>query len=93
MSEEQGTELYTWGQGMFSQLGHGDQEPQNQPRSIVSFGGINVKSVSCGHAYTAVLLASGEVYSFGNDSHGQLGLGSLQVSMRALHARAICSRG
>jgi alpha-tubulin suppressor-like RCC1 family protein len=79
MPEEQGTELYTWGQGVLGQLGHGDEKPQNQPRLIVSFLGTNVKSVSCGNQHTAVLLESGEVYSFGRGNFGQLGLGSLQV--------------
>jgi alpha-tubulin suppressor-like RCC1 family protein len=45
--------------------------------------------VSCGNQHTAVLLESGEVYSFGRGNFGQLGLGSLQVSARAL---ASCSR-
>ena len=89
MPEEQGTELYTWGQGVLGQLGHGDEKPQNQPRLIVSFLGTNVKSVSCGNQHTAVLLESGEVYSFGRGNFGQLGLGSLQVSARAV---ASCSR-
>jgi hypothetical protein len=79
MPEEQGTELYTWGQGVLGQLGHGDEKPQNQPRLIVSFLGTNVKAVSCGNQHTAVLLESGEVYSFGRGNFGQLGLGSLQV--------------
>ena len=48
MPEEQGTELFTWGQGVLGQLGHGDEKPQNQPRLIVSFLGTNVKAVSCG---------------------------------------------
>jgi alpha-tubulin suppressor-like RCC1 family protein len=79
MPEEQGTELYTWGQGVLGQLGHGDEKPQNQPRLIVSFLGTNVKAVSCGNQHTAVLLESGEVYCFGRGNFGQLGLGSLQV--------------
>jgi RCC1 and BTB domain-containing protein len=80
MPEEQGTELYTWGQGVLGQLGHGDEKPQNQPRLIVSFLGTNVKAVSCGNQHTAVLLESGEVYSFGRGNFGQLGLGSLQAA-------------
>jgi alpha-tubulin suppressor-like RCC1 family protein len=91
MPEEQGTELYTWGQGVLGQLGHGDEKPQNQPRLIVSFLGTNVKAVSCGNQHTAVLLESGEVYSFGRGNFGQLGLGSLQVSSAAaVVVRALC---
>jgi alpha-tubulin suppressor-like RCC1 family protein len=86
MPEEQGTELYTWGQGVLGQLGHGDEKPQNQPRLIVSFLGTNVKAVSCGNQHTAVLLESGEVYSFGRGNFGQLGLGSLQVHSAAADA-------
>jgi hypothetical protein len=85
MPEEQGTELFTWGQGVLGQLGHGDEKPQNQPRLIVSFLGTNVKAVSCGNQHTAVLLESGEAYSFGRGNFGQLSLGSLQVSS-PLHA-------
>lgn len=38
--------------------------------------GVNVRQVSCGNQHTAVLLESGEIFTFGRGNFGQLGQGA-----------------
>jgi alpha-tubulin suppressor-like RCC1 family protein len=82
-----GSEVYTWGQGVLGQLGHGDEKTQRQPRLVVAFLGFNVKQVSCGNQHTAVLMETGELFTFGRGNFGQLGQGAsvtANVSVPAL---------
>jgi len=65
--------VYTFGSGSYGQLGHGDGRGKALPTRIEGLD--NVKSIAAGHNFTLVLLNSGEVYSFGENIHGQLGLG------------------
>merc|ERR1712137_698076 len=39
----------------------------------------NVKAISCGSGHTVCLLSDGEVWTFGNNDAGQLGLGDEQM--------------
>lgn len=79
--------LYTWGPNHFGQLGHA---PSSLPLPVLSFNsqvdalkGIRTGSVSCGSCHTAALVQNGqasEVFVWGGNRHGQLGLGhDLQV--------------
>jgi len=34
---DEGSEVYSWGQGVLGQLGHGDEKTQRQPRLVVAF--------------------------------------------------------
>ena len=42
---------------------------------VVGHGDVPVLQVACGMHHTVVLLSNGKVYTFGNNSYGQLGLG------------------
>lgn len=70
MSED--GELYSWGKGKTGALGHGDNEDVTIPKKIEELSGI-VK-VECGNDYTLVLDDEGHLFSFGNNTYGQLGL-------------------
>ena len=76
MSKDSGSEVYSWGQGVLGQLGHSDEKTQRQPRLVVPFLGVHVKQVSCGNQHSAVLLESGEIFTFGRGNFGQLGQGT-----------------
>jgi RCC1 and BTB domain-containing protein len=76
MGKSDGGEVYSWGQGVLGQLGHGDEKTQRQPRLVVAFLGFNVRQVSCGNQHTAVLMESGEIFTFGRGNFGQLGQGA-----------------
>ncbi|XP_075169740.1 RCC1 and BTB domain containing protein claret [Haematobia irritans] len=72
--------LYTWGWGVYGQLGHGDTENAAEPKMVSYLKYKKILQVSLGHAHTLVLCEgpSGhnntELYVFGSNNFGQLGL-------------------
>ena len=73
-------EVYSWGNGEYGQLGHGDCSSQKLPKLIDFFieHKKNAKSISCGHKFSIVLSDDGLVFSFGFGKHGELGHGDNQ---------------
>ncbi|XP_073817461.1 RCC1 and BTB domain containing protein claret [Musca autumnalis] len=72
--------LYTWGWGVYGQLGHGDTENAAEPKLVSFFKYKKILQVSLGHAHTLVLCEgqkdrnTTELYVFGSNNFGQLGL-------------------
>ena len=65
--------LYSWGQGLFGALGHGDLATVLKPRLVESFRGVQAVQVSCGVWHTAaVVLAPRSVRERGSESDAQL---------------------
>ena len=56
--------------------GHPGRLPPNAyvPRLVSTFAGKRVHAVAAGHGHNVVLMESGEVFTFGDNSHLQLGL-------------------
>lgn len=70
-------ETYSFGCGRAS-LGHGDDRwEERTPRLIEALRGVHVIAVAAGSEHSLALSEEGEVYSFGWNSHGQLGHGDL----------------
>lgn len=70
-------EIYAWGQNNCGQVGTGTTANQPTPRKISSvIGARNVVSISCGQTSSVALLENGEVYGWGYNGNGQLGLGN-----------------
>jgi len=70
-------EIFAWGQNSSGRIGNGTTTNQATPRKISSFGGSKrVLSLSCGQTSTVVALDSGEVFGWGYNGNGQLGLGN-----------------
>jgi len=70
-------DLYTWGVNNFGQLGLGDIGKDTDRLTPTRVPGIsNVVSVSLGHIHSAALTASGDLYTWGDNEYGQLGLGN-----------------
>lgn len=70
-----------WGFGNNSagQLGLGDKRNKNRPTPILFPGDeIKAKSVSCGFKFTIIIDTNNNVWSFGDNGSGQLGLGDKQ---------------
>ncbi|XP_050082289.1 uncharacterized protein LOC126569330 [Anopheles aquasalis] len=73
--------LYTWGWGVFGQLGHGTVDDCNRPKVLEFFRNKTIVQLALGHAHTLVLCREhrGEsrrvLYVFGSNHYGQLGLG------------------
>lgn len=71
--------LFTWGAGMYGQLGHGKNSNEIMPRKIFELMGVPINQLSCGRCHTLVASKRGRVYSFGLNGSGQLGIGSTQL--------------
>ncbi|XP_057850458.1 PH, RCC1 and FYVE domains-containing protein 1 isoform X2 [Cryptomeria japonica] len=48
-------EVYTWGKGANGRLGHGDLEDRSTPTVVEALKDRQVKTISCGSAFTAVI--------------------------------------
>ena len=68
--------LFTWGAGMYGQLGHGRNTNEVLPRKIFELMGVRIVQVSCGRCHTLVVSKQGRIYSFGLNGSGQLGIGN-----------------
>ena len=71
--------VYTFGINTYGQLGDGSTNIRYTPVPVVDSNDYIVEdiiAVSCGDYHTAILKSDGIVYTFGNNSYGQLGLGN-----------------
>ena len=68
-------ETYTWGEGEFGRLGHGDETSRSIPTLVNDLVGKNATGIACGFFHTLVRTKCGNIYSFGQGEDGQLGHG------------------
>lgn len=74
-------EVYTWGRGLYGTLGNGSNQysltPQlNEDFSVLKEEGVKIVKIDSAEDYTAALTDSGEVFSFGKNDRGQMGIGT-----------------
>ena len=72
-------EVYAWGYNYFGQLGlgtSGDASNKNSPVLITALSNITVSGIAAGYYHSLALTTNGEVYAWGRNSYGQLGLGT-----------------
>lgn len=70
--------LLSWGRSKWGQLGHGNRDKCQEPKEVNTKDispSLKFVDISCGDRHTAALSDKGEVYTFGNGEHGQLGHG------------------
>nr|XP_039274039.1 probable E3 ubiquitin-protein ligase HERC3 [Styela clava] len=71
-------EMLTFGLNSSGQLGHGDSNNTSVPKPVEEFKGSVVTQIACGNNNTVAFVPGcGQVFTFGNCEHGQLGLGKL----------------
>ncbi|CAM0903198.1 unnamed protein product [Alopecurus aequalis] len=76
-------QLFTYGDGTFGVLGHGDTQVIARPKEVESLKGLRVKSVACGPWHTAAIVevassfkcntVSGNLFTWGDADKGKLG--------------------
>ena len=67
--------VYTWGSGGFGRLGHGPESGKEcVPRLVEGLQNENVVRLSCGALHTLALTKRGEIYTWGQNKYGKLGI-------------------
>jgi len=69
--------LWTWGDGGYGKLGHGDEGDCLEPTLLLSqnLGSERVVSVACGSWHTACITEGGKLWTWGFGAFGKLGHG------------------
>jgi alpha-tubulin suppressor-like RCC1 family protein len=74
----EGGEVFTFGDGEYAPLGHGDEENALAPRLVAGLAGRVVVDVAAGWRHTAVVTDEGELWTFGRGWQGRLGHGDIE---------------
>ena len=74
-SKNETKHVYSWGLNNWGQLGIGHRENMSTPTEIKAFKGIDIKQIWGGAHHAIALTTKGEVYSWGKNEEGQLGIG------------------
>eukprot|EP00029_Vermamoeba_vermiformis_P013152 TRINITY_DN8072_c0_g1_i1.p1 TRINITY_DN8072_c0_g1~~TRINITY_DN8072_c0_g1_i1.p1 ORF type:complete len:340 (+),score=28.89 TRINITY_DN8072_c0_g1_i1:48-1067(+) len=67
--------VYSWGDGAKGQLGQGNRLPSFKPKLVEALVTKRIIAIATGFDHTLALSEDGDVYSWGSNSYGQLGLG------------------
>ena len=74
-------ELYTWGEGIYGQLGHGINNNEQYPKKVEYFCN-KFKIIDCkgGAAHTVALTEEGYLFGWGQNDKNQLNLGKIDTN-------------
>ncbi|XP_075980385.1 uncharacterized protein LOC142979388 [Anticarsia gemmatalis] len=70
--------VYTWGNGRRLQLGHGNVHNADLPVELEAVAGIKIVKISAGGWHSLALSESGDLYAWGWNDTGQLGIKNKQ---------------
>ncbi|KAE9611343.1 putative chromatin regulator PHD family [Lupinus albus] len=84
-------QLFTFGDGTFGVLGHGDRENVSYPREVESLSGLRTIGVACGVWHTAAVVdvivtqsstSSGKLFTWGDGDKNRLGQGDKEARLK-----------
>lgn len=78
--QRSGVEVYVWGAGDCGQLGDGTTVDSPHPHRIEALTGKDIATLSAGEFHTALSTLDGEVFIWGDNAEGQLGLRGAEAS-------------
>ncbi|EOD37060.1 hypothetical protein EMIHUDRAFT_362321, partial [Emiliania huxleyi CCMP1516] len=84
--------VWSWGGGLFGQLGHGDEQDQLLPKKIETFAGRRVVAVSAGWMHSLAITADGAVWSWGWGGYGKLGQRDRHAQLLPMKVEAFTGR-
>ncbi|KOO28176.1 membrane protein, partial [Chrysochromulina tobinii] len=75
--------VYSWGWGVYGQLGHGDVASRLEPRRVEALSEFPIRQLACGYRHSMVVSDDEprEVLAWGWGHDGQLGTGSLRDAL------------
>ena len=88
--------VFTWGGNRKGQLGDGFLNSCNVPQLVPQLKHKPIVSVCCGENFCLAMTVGGDVYSWGENAHGQLGQGDTTMRLRpeiirSLKLAKVCS--
>jgi alpha-tubulin suppressor-like RCC1 family protein len=76
--------VYSFGDGEYGKLGHGDEEQQRTPKAIESLQSVKVSSIAAGEDTSLAVAVSGVAYGWGCGEDAKLGLGLAEDQLTPL---------
>jgi alpha-tubulin suppressor-like RCC1 family protein len=67
--------VWVWGSNVSGQLGLGDRDSRNVPERLIALDDVDIMQVAAGLSHSLALDTSGQVWAWGGNVQGQLGLG------------------
>eukprot|EP01132_Coremiostelium_polycephalum_P003660 gene3660-4558_t len=80
--------LYSWGNGYFGALGHSDNLNQLAPKLVNTINS-EIMDIACGGDHSLALTRDGELYGFGWNGMGQLGIGGNDTQSNQLDPKLV----
>lgn len=71
-------DVFSFGCGLRGALGHGDVNPCQSPKQVEALAGLKVNDVGAGSFHSNAVSSFGDVYSWGWNTNGQLGLAKVR---------------
>jgi hypothetical protein len=75
--------VFCWGQNGFGQLGIGSTSNKNTPTAVIGLESIRFTSVTTGRGHSCATTSNSDVYCWGYNAYGQLGIGSVATQLSA----------
>ena len=87
--------VWSWGEGRFGQLGHGDVEERLYPTRVEALRGVGIRWSAAGGRHSALVSEAGVVWTAGAGREGQLGHGGVSLQSSSTFQRVddlLCGR-